>query len=317
MLNKLPTGFGNLTPEYILNDQMSEDSRVLLIFVDGLGIGAVSEENPLASYPRPFPLAWFTKFEDPTVSDHIMVRTDPRLGVEGRPQSASGQTTIRTGKNAPKLIGAHKQGFPNRALRGILSEYSIFRILREHGIEQLSFANAYTPRFFESAPRWKSATTCAVEAAGIRLLCLSDLRRGFAVFHDFTNASLQILGYDVDLISTKTAARNLAEITKRHRFTMYEHFITDKIGHMQDIEYAKRHLSALAEFVSRTVELLDLEKTTVILTSDHGNIEDLSVRTHTLNDVPTVLWGHNKERVASDICDLTHIAPAILKILTK
>jgi bisphosphoglycerate-independent phosphoglycerate mutase (AlkP superfamily) len=65
------------------------------------------------------------------------------------------------------------------------------------------------------------------------------------------------------------------------------------------------------------LKLIDLEKTTVILTSDHGNIEDLSVRNHTLNDVPTVVWGAEKEFAAQRIKDLSDITPTITKILTE
>ncbi|MGI8884009.1 MAG: hypothetical protein ACR2IA_07185 [Pyrinomonadaceae bacterium] len=57
-----------------------------------------------------------------------------------------------------------------------------------------------------------------------------------------------------------------------------------------------------------------MENTTVILTSDHGNIEDLSVRNHTLNDVPTIVWGREKNSVAGRIKDLTDITPAILNL---
>jgi len=57
--------------------------------------------------------------------------------------------------------------------------------------------------------------------------------------------------------------------------------------------------------------------TASILTSDHGNIEDLSVRNHTLNDVPTIIWGRNRDEIARGIKDLTDIAPAIFELLTK
>jgi hypothetical protein len=76
--------------------------------------------------------------------DGVVVPTDPRLGVEGRPQSASGQTTILTGVNAPALIGYHKQGFPNQALREIIKAHSIFRQLLEAGVKPITFANAFT-----------------------------------------------------------------------------------------------------------------------------------------------------------------------------
>ena len=106
-------------------------------------------------------------------------------------------------------------------------------------------------------------------------------------------------------------------MSKTHRFTLYEHFITDKIGHDQDFERARVHLPELAEFVRETLRLIDRENTTFILTSDHGNIEDLSVRNHTLNDVPTIIWGRMRDVVARRISDLSDIAPAIFKLLNE
>ncbi|HTK27687.1 MAG TPA: hypothetical protein VL327_14070, partial [Pyrinomonadaceae bacterium] len=103
----------------------------------------------------------------------------------------------------------------------------------------------------------------------------------------------------------------------RYRFTLYEHFITDKIGHDQDMERARIHLPQLAEFIRETLDRLDPENTTFILTSDHGNVEDLSVRNHTLNDVPTIVWGRRSAEIAEQIRDLTHITPAILRLLTE
>jgi 2,3-bisphosphoglycerate-independent phosphoglycerate mutase len=294
---------------------MTTDSSVLLIFIDGLGIGDRLENNPLSFLDSPKPIGWFRGEDSNNFSDGVMVSTDPRLGVEGRPQSASGQTTILTGVNAPKLLGHHKQGFPNQSLRDVIAEHSIFLQLQQKCIEDIVFANAYTPRFFDSTPRWKSATTCAVEAAGMQFRRLPDLAGGHAVFHDFTNTSLRSHGYDVPAISPTEAAHRLGSIAAKHRFTLYEHFITDKIGHDQDFEKARKHLPQLVEFVGETVRSVDLETTTVILTSDHGNIEDLSVRNHTLNDVPTVVWGRRNREVVDRIKDLTDITPSIISLL--
>ena len=145
--------------------QASETANVILLFIDGLGIGDREEKNPLARIENVEPLAHFKNFPAPVVFDGKMIPTDARLGVEGRPQSASGQTTILTGVNAPRHLGYHKQGFPNQILRDVIKEHSIFLQLKRRGISPAVFANAYTPKFFTETPRWKSATTCAVEAA--------------------------------------------------------------------------------------------------------------------------------------------------------
>lgn len=290
---------------------------VLLFFIDGLGLGVENEANPFAKIENCEPLNNFANEKREIYKNGILVPTDPRLGIEGRPQSASGQTTILTGKNAPQILGFHKQGFPNAVLREVIAENSLFLQLKKRGIDRTVFVNAYTPQFFQETPRWKSATTVAVESAGMQFRRLSDLQGKKALFHDFSNESLIERGFDIPQFSIGEAADILANLTKENEFVLYEHFITDKIGHDQDFEKAKTHLPKLAELIRETLERIDLETTTFILTSDHGNIEDLSVRNHTLDDVPTIVWGRRKEEIAGQIKDLSHITPAILKLLTE
>ena len=219
--------------------------------------------------------------------------------------------------NAPKSIGAHKQGFPNQALLDIIRQHSVFLQLKNKGIESITFANTYTKRFFERRPRWISATTAAVEAAGLRFNVVEDLRAGRAVYHDFTNEMLIERGEVVDVRTPEEAGDVLASIVRSHTFTLYEYFITDKIGHAQDHDAARRALPMLARFIRAVLGNLDLTSTTVILTSDHGNIEDLSARNHTLNPVPTIIWGKQREVVAKRVKSLTDITPAIMELLTR
>ena len=294
---------------------------VLLFFIDGLGIGTRGPHNPFDGLPGADPLAIFQDEEPRIPFGGVLAPTDACLGVEGRPQSASGQTTILTGINAPATVGYHKQGFPNQALLDIIREHSVFVQLKRAGVSPITFANTYTKRFFEGRPRWISATTAAVEAAGLRFNQVEDLRTGAAVFHDFTNELLieRLIerGESVDLRTPEEAGEVLARIAGANRFTLYEYFITDKIGHAQDRDAARRVLPMLARFIRALLGKLDLERSTVILTSDHGNIEDLSVRNHTLNPVPTIVWGRDREHVATGIRSLTDITPAIVDVLTK
>ena len=117
--------------------------------------------------------------------------------------------------------------------------------------------------------------------------------------------------------SNKAIGEVLANIVAANKFTLYEYFITDKIGHAQDYEAAGRVLGALALFIRSMLDKLDLKRTTVILTSDHGNIEDLSLRNHTLNPVPTIVWGAHRENLAARIHTLADITPGIVDVLTK
>jgi len=290
---------------------------VLLFFVDGLGIGARGPFNPLDGLDEAAPLAIFQDEEPSLIYDGLLVRTDACLGVEGRPQSASGQTTILTGINAPALLGYHKQGFPNQALREIINEHSIFLQLKREGVGPNAFVNAYTRRFFETRPRWVSATTAAVEAAGMGFRNLEDLKAGRAVFMDFTNAFLIERGEEVAARTPEEAGEVLARVVGEHRFTLYEYFITDKIGHAQDMTAARAYLTSLARYLRAVLARLDLSTTTVLLTSDHGNIEDLSARNHTRNQVPTLLWGAGREQAARRIRSLSDITPTIIRLLKE
>jgi 2,3-bisphosphoglycerate-independent phosphoglycerate mutase len=288
---------------------------VLLFFIDGLGIGTHGPQNPFDGLEDAAPLALFANESATAIHGGIVVPTDARMGIEGRPQSASGQTTILTGINVPQLLGYHKQGFPNAAMLEILREHSIFLQLKRAGIAPITFANTYTKRFFDERPRWVSATTAAMEAAAVPFRQLADLKAGRAVYHDFTNQLLIERGEDVELRSAEQAAEVLASLVAENRLTLYEYFITDKIGHKQDLQLARTTLQNLARLIRELLVRIDFNRTSVILTSDHGNIEDLSSRNHTLNLVPTIVWGRDRNRIASRIRTLADITPAIVDTL--
>lgn len=301
-------------PQMLLIHLMS----VLLIFVDGLGVGTRGRHNPLHLLGEAAaPLAVFADEEPGLPAGGLLALTDARLGVEGRPQSASGQTTILTGINIPRHLGYHKQGFPNERMREVLREHSLFLKLRELGDGPDLFVNAYHPQFFSVRPRWVAATTVAVEVAGLPFRTFEDLQGGHAVYHDFTNRALCERGVDVPRRTPEEAAAILARLAAAHRFTLYEHFIADRAGHEQDEASALTILGELARFVRTVLALVDLQHTTVLLTSDHGNVEDLSTRNHTLNPVPTLVWGRDKETAVRRIRSLVDITPTILGILTE
>ncbi|MFL6212354.1 MAG: peptidase [Blastocatellia bacterium] len=288
---------------------------ILLIFVDGVGIGQRGAQNPLDGLASEF----FSIFDDeqPVLPfDGRMAVTDARLGVEGLPQSATGQTTILTGINAAALIGRHLHGYPSPRLKAALAEHSVYRQLIERG-RAVTFANAYTRSYVDNLPRFVSATTVAAMSAGVQLRMLEDLQAGRAVSHDFTNHFLIERGVNVEPTTPEEAGANLARLAAEHDFTLYEHFITDRIGHERDRELAYRlvreHLPRLTRFVRAVLEASDLTRQTVMMTSDHGNIEDHSTRVHTMNPVATLAFGPASEFIASRVRSLTDITPAIVE----
>ena len=289
--------------------------KVLLIFVDGVGIGQRDPDiNPFARFePRIF--AQFAGEEPASVyASGQMKATDARLEVEGVPQSATGQTTILTGVNAPALLGRHLSGFPNRLLKQVLARESIFKKLAERG-GSATFANAYQPSFFTQKPRRVSVTTAACCSSGVPLRTFEDLARGDAVYHDFTHRTLRTLGYGLPLRTAEEAGANLARIAARHQFALYEYFLTDLAGHSQDMLNAVRVLQELEDFLCAVLDSINPEEQLVLLTSDHGNIEDVSGKGHTLNAVPTLAWGFESSRILKQISTIQHITPAVLSMI--
>ncbi len=288
-------------------------SSFLLIFIDGIGIGTRGEHNPLDGLDSEF----FSIFQGERLSlpfDGVMAETDARLNVGGLPQSATGQTAILTGVNAAKLIGRHLHGYPSPRLKQALADHSIYRQLMQHG-RSVTFANAYTRSYIDKPPRFVSATTVAAQTAGVKLRMLEDLKEGRAVSHDFTNRFLIERGFEVDVCTPEAAGARLADLASRFDFTLYEHFITDRIGHARRSDLARAHLLELTRFVRAVLGAADLSRQTVIVTSDHGNIEDLSTRSHTLNPVATLAFGASSEHIASRVRSLTDITPAIVDAL--
>ena len=188
-------------------------SKVVFIFIDGIGIGPRDQRsNPLACFSGK--VLRFFRDENVELPDRgRCVPTDACLGVQGVPQSATGQTTLFTGINAAVEVGRHVQGFPSGRLRQLISSQSIFRTLMNKHF-RVTFANAYTPRYFEKHPRWISATTHMCESAGVQLRTIENLGSGAALFMDFTNRILLDLGIDVPINSPGRAAEILVNLSR-------------------------------------------------------------------------------------------------------
>jgi hypothetical protein len=236
------------------------------------------------------------------------------MGVEGLPQSATGLTSILSGVNAPATVGRHINGYCTPSLATILDGRSLFSRVKAAGAAP-TFANAYTPAYLEKLPRFVSVSTTAVLRAGLRFRTLEDLQRGEAVYHDFTNRLLGERGHVLPPSEPAEAGQRLARLAGRHDFTMYEHFLTDLAGHAQDMDRSVGILESLERFLDAVLVALDLSVHTVVLASDHGNLEDLSTHQHTKNPVPSLVWGAGARTVAASIRSLADLAPAILRQL--
>lgn len=301
--------------------------RVLLVFIDGIGLGRYRPDNPFAFTATP----GIKRLLDGSslVQESLgcsgskvsLLGLDAVLGVPGLPQSATGQASLFTGINAPKLIGKHMSGFPDQALRGLLARKGIFKQLHRHGF-RTNFANAYRPPFFKHLQRGLpgnrySCSTLITFYGGLPFHGLDDLDNGRALFMDITNDILKKMGFDVPLISPEEGAQRLLKIANSFHFCLFEYFLSDLAGHMKDRTEAKRIVDLLDRFIATLADGAKEDETMLIVTSDHGNLEDLSTGDHTLNMVPALLIGSYKvrRRMAKKIFNLTDVLPAVLKIL--
>jgi hypothetical protein len=301
-------------------------SPLLFIFLDGVGIGRPEPEiNPLFAGNSRI-LGFYQGVRREPYHGGWMTPTDTTLGVSGRPQSATGQTALFTGFNAPLILGKHLNGFPSPRLKKLLKN-SIFRKAKDYGLT-VSFANAYRPEYFNEPVERVSATTSAFVQAGIPLRTFDDLRNGNAVSHEFTRSLIRSRGYDFEPIEPEEAAGHLLNIFRQCDLLLFEFFMTDVVAHTQSMPDALALLGKLEHFLKNVIEGLDLEHESLLIASDHGNFEDLSTRSHTLNPVATQVWGPARQlfpgtelptqeapTTLSPVFSLTDVGPAMLKAL--
>jgi hypothetical protein len=296
---------------------------VIFVFVDGVGAGLPDPDvNPLARAEY-----LLSRFADgtgaPLPAGGRAVLADARLGVPGRPQSATGHTTILTGENAPRLIGQHLLGFPNGRLRELLTERSIFRTVVERG-GRAAFANAFPIAYLRAIgfdvpgePEFElgrrrpraAATTVAFAAAGGRFRTWAEAREGTALPHDITGDRARGLSGALPHRDPAEAAEILLRIARAHDFTLFEFFETDEAGHARSMELAVSALGRVDGLLRALLPALGPDDALVV-TSDHGNVEDLTTRNHTLNPVPVLGFGPAASAIGS-IVDLTGLAPCL------
>lgn len=303
---------------------MLEMTRILFIFIDGVGLGRDDPGvNPFASARLPT-LSALTDGRKlvaglPRLNTRraTFVPTDAAMGVEGLPQSATGQATILTGLNVPREVGGHWGPKPNEAVAAVIRRATVFRSIVAAG-KSAALLNAFPQRYFDaiaSGRRNYSAIPLAVTAAGIPLMTAGDLRDGRALSADFNGEGWRRqLGYtDTPVYSLAEAGRVMARLAAELDFAFFEHWHTDYAGHRGTLEEAVGLLERFDTVLGGVLEAWDDSLGLIVITSDHGNIEDLQHRHHTPNLVPTLVIGAPELRApfTEGLHDLTGFVPAI------
>ena len=297
-----------------------------IFFIDGVGMGVDDPKiNPFVTAKLPaltslFGEGWYLADGGRrTNSRASLVPTDACLGVEGRPQSATGQAVILTGRNVSAAIGEHYGPKPNQPVRDELAKGSLFCEAVEAG-GKAALLSPYPQGYFDainSGKRLYSSVPQAAVNAGLKLMGPDELMAGQAVSPGFTGDVWRtMLGYpDAPIYTLHDAGSKIAQLAADYRFSFFEHWPSDRLGHRGPLEDAVAHLEKLDRVYGGLIEAWDDENGLLIITSDHGNIENKTHRNHTKNDVATILVGRGHAELAEQISDLTDIAKVIRRYL--
>ncbi|HET7009915.1 MAG TPA: hypothetical protein VFI11_04000 [Anaerolineales bacterium] len=302
--------------------------RVLVLFLDGVGLGDDDPDlNPLAAAVMPTFSALLdgrrlvrsaAPFEGPAAT---LVAIDACLGVDGLPQSATGQAAILTGRNVPAEIGGHYGPKPNPAVADIVRQGNLFlEVVRRGG--RAALLNAYPPRYFqgiESGRRLYSCIPLAATAAGLSLKTANDLQEQHALSADFTGEGWAMQpGFPPSPIyAPLEAGRHLARLASEVDLALFDYWATDYAGHKSEWDRSLRLLESFDGVVGGLVEVYRDRPDLILLTSDHGNLEDRTRRGHTRNPVPALVIGPLASRCefVRDLTDLTGLQAAILRAI--
>jgi len=307
--------------------------RTIFIFVDGCGVGRDNASNPFflaASRHLPF---WKKGMALPDGTPVAAI--DATLGIPGPPQSASGQTALFCGAKAAEIANRHRNGYPDRVLRRIILKKNLLSRLQQRGVTA-RFLNAYpvfndffsnehvmikpdgrlwfSPLFPEHFKKMISVTSCMLLASGQRPFGEADIRAEKALYQDYSNRQLNEKGLSLPAFSPKQAADIICNASRRFEFILYEYFQTDFYAHRRPFEECVGLIRELDILVGALLSRLDKNNDTLVLTSDHGNLEDHLLRGHSRNPVPLLAWGRHEGSLRKKIRNLSDVTPALLEL---
>jgi bisphosphoglycerate-independent phosphoglycerate mutase (AlkP superfamily) len=162
-----------------------------------------------------------------------------------------------------------------------------------------------------------AAIPLAATSAGLPLLTAEDLHAGQAISADFTAQGWRDhLGLpDTPVLSPFQAGERLAILAQKADFSLFEYWLSDYAGHGQEMKAAVELLGTFDQVLTGLLSAWDDQAGLILITSDHGNLEDLSTRRHTANPVPALVIGAPdvRRRFVAGLRDLTDVYPAIVQ----
>lgn len=259
---------------------------MFFFFLDGVGLGdAEPRNNPVLHHLPQLAKRTggvFSRHLTPLATPRLVVRPiDATLNHPGLPHSATGQATLLTGLNAATVMGRHYGPWPGPTLQQFLTTTeTIF------DIANFRFANAYPDGYFASLRRGlfrRNSLAFAAAARGQPGYTEAQYRSGQGLAVDLQGERLGVPSNPYE-----EAARAVALLHEAPLVFM-DFWITDHFGHQQLTAAATQWFLRFDAFVAETVRLAP--DALIIITSDHGNVEDGTHKRHTVNPVPLIAIG--------------------------
>jgi 2,3-bisphosphoglycerate-independent phosphoglycerate mutase len=308
--------------------------KLIFIFLDGVGIGKPESNNPFFRANAEFLPLYKTGCILP--DGNPIKAIDACMEVQGMPMSATGQTSLFSGMNIPAYVNEHRNSYPDIELRKIIKKKNLFSMLRKNRLNP-SFLNAFpyaselfspyhisiedngdfrfSDEFRAQVRRTLSVTTCMMITNYMRPFGKKDILQKRALFHDFTNITLNQkgVGPPIPQFSPEDAAEIIYNASRNYDFILYEYFLTDLYGHGFEMIDCIELIQQLNLLIKHLISLLDPKSDTLLITSDHGNLEDASTQLHTYNPALLLTSGYHSKELRDNIQNLADVTPAILE----
>ena len=205
-------------------------------------------------------------------------------------------------------MNGHYGPWPGPTLKRALDKGTLFSEALAAG-RTVALANAFPPGYFQALQSGQQRVNVPVYAArkvGVRLRTPADYLAGNATSADMDG------GYLGKPRPLREAGAELAKLAQGYGLTFFDFWLSDTAGHRWPLAEAVQLVGKLDGFLSGVVSTLG--DATLFITSDHGNLEDKSTRSHTRNPVPLLALGPQADAFAG-VESLLGVAPALRRAL--
>jgi 2,3-bisphosphoglycerate-independent phosphoglycerate mutase len=119
-------------------------------------------------------------------------------------------------------------------------------------------------------------------------------------------------------------SRLLETLNKDYKLTVVNFANGDMVGHTGNISAAIKAMETVDQCLEIIFKKVDLDNTTVIVTADHGNCDEMLLpdgktsTSHSLNKVPFIVVSKKEHKLRTDKeLSIANVAPTILKLLDE